>query len=135
MPPIRGYAPYVAREYNFDVDTYVEATETVGFSLIQDATKSVEKLRHMFEEQRACPFEPFAGPDTTVEELIFSFTFWIDALREVFRSFKEQNLKPRIARAIGRSGLLELYQDIMVWPGFFSQDQVRHSYRLLISRY
>ena len=128
MPPKRGHAPYVAGAHKFDSTTYCKATEDMGFSLIQDATKSVEKLRHMFEEQRACPFEPFAGPDTTVEELIFSFTFWIDALREVLRSFEEQQVGSGITKAIGQSGLFEFYEDIMLWSGFFTQHRVRNTF-------
>lgn len=124
MPPADEYAPYVARSSNIRTETYAEAAATACISLMQDAAKSVSVLRNMFEEQRACPIEPFAGPDTTVEELVFSFAFWIDALREVLRSCSEQELEPQVVGGIAESGLLDLYQDIILWPGFFSQHQV-----------
>ncbi|KZV72272.1 hypothetical protein PENSPDRAFT_649856 [Peniophora sp. CONT] len=123
MPPPDEYAPYVARSPNIRTETYAEAAATVCISLMQDAAKSVSILRNMFEEQRSCPIEPFAGPDTTVEELVFSFAFWIDALREVLRSCSEQELEPQVVGGIAESGLLDLYQDIILWPGFFSQHQ------------
>ncbi|VDC04753.1 unnamed protein product [Peniophora sp. CBMAI 1063] len=120
-PPTDEYAPYVARTQDIRMEIYGQAAATVGISLIDDATGSVQILRDMFEEQRTRPIKPFAGPKTTVEELVVSSAFWVDALREVLRSLGDH--KPRIAKAVVDSGLLDLYQDIMLCSDFFSQHQ------------
>ena len=68
-----------------------------------------------------------------MDELLSSFAFWIDALREMLRSLEEQNLEPHVVEAVAESGLSDFYQDVMMWPDFCLQHQVSDT--VLIQQY
>ncbi|KZV61863.1 hypothetical protein PENSPDRAFT_739678, partial [Peniophora sp. CONT] len=72
--------------------------------------------------QRLADIVPFAGPHTTKDELKLSFGFWVNAIRILFNPSNDYPIEePKFREAVADTGLIEIFQDIILWPRFFSQ--------------
>lgn len=120
-PPGEPYTPSISTLHQ---ERRKEALPNVLGFFLADTTKAVECFRMLFESQKAHPLGNYAGPDATVNDMCTSFPFWADALHYVFGecdSMFEKHHRDTIAEA---GGLLDLYQDIILWSGFSSEHQV-----------
>ncbi|KZV67747.1 hypothetical protein PENSPDRAFT_754714 [Peniophora sp. CONT] len=104
---------------------YSQAARSIGEFFIADTAAAVDAFRTSwtsFELQRLCDIVPFAGPLTTKDELLSSFAFWVHAIRILFNPGNEMSIyEPRYREAVADTGLFEIFQDIILWPRFFSQ--------------
>lgn len=109
---------------------YSQAARSIGEFFIADTAAAVDAFRTSwtsFELQRLCDIVPFAGPLTTKDELLSSFAFWVHAIRILFNPGNEMSIyEPRYREAVADTGLFEIFQDIILWPRFFSQIHVRY---------
>lgn len=97
--------------------------------ILTNPATGTQQFRMIFERYRldTKPTPPLDWNSSTEDELFRSFAIWTHALRMMYLDCPER-LQPRHLSAFAEAnGLLVIYQDIILWPGFFFQNKVTTS--------
>lgn len=110
-----------------------EAGNKIIAMVLDDTRLATLTFRELFERHRSFPlsFEHYTKPDIEIEDLLSSLYLWANVVGHIIAEFNECGtlFEVRHLEAITEiGGLLDLYQDMIMWPGILSEDDVRSQY-------
>ncbi|VDB94875.1 unnamed protein product [Peniophora sp. CBMAI 1063] len=91
---------------------------------LAEPAKGVEQFRALFDRYRKDPEHRTDLNTANEKELLGSFAHWVYSLKTMYLARQSALQRRHLVTFAAPNGLLELYQDIILWPGFFSQDRL-----------
>lgn len=114
-----------------DISKSKDAGNKMLAAMIEDPRQATDTFRRVFELQKSqqTPLAYYSSPDIGEDDLLVSLTLWANCMLHMFSILNEPDTAsvfvPRHIEAFAEvGGLLDLYQDMVMWPGIFSEDQV-----------
>ncbi|KZV67750.1 hypothetical protein PENSPDRAFT_44985 [Peniophora sp. CONT] len=109
-----------------------EAGNRILRTITENPRHATERFRELFEMQQSSPvaLEHYGSPDITVDQLMVSLHLWANVACHMFTKFEEVESLFRLERHVDifaePGGLLDLYQDMVMWQGLLSDLALFH---------